>query len=209
MNPKDNILYSDICKLIKNKIEYKKRNKEKIPDITQNNIKFVLDYFDLSENLIEKYEHLYNDDCWRIISIKQILSEQFIEKYANKLNLFYILVNQKLSEDFLSKHIHKFNWKFMFTFKNFSEKFIIKNIDIIDLEWVSLCQKLSEDFISKYSKKLCKKNIKKNKNIPKNYIISRILGIDMHINDEIYLIKKFRDLKIYFKNAPKVLNIPF
>jgi hypothetical protein len=64
-------------------------------------------YQKLSENFIEKYE---DKMCWINISMCQKLSENFIEKYKNKASWYWIFQYQKLSPKFKEKWKHKCGW---------------------------------------------------------------------------------------------------
>ena len=54
------------------------------------------------ENFVEDE---YTD--WNHISIHETLSEQFIEKYSDKLNWINIFIHQNLSKKFIEKHKDK------------------------------------------------------------------------------------------------------
>jgi len=57
---------------------------------------------ELSEEFIEKFKDKVN---WSAISIYQKLSEEFIERHADKVDWFHILNSQKhLSDKFKKKH---------------------------------------------------------------------------------------------------------
>jgi len=58
----------------------------------------------LSEQFIEKYKDKVD---WNRISECQELSEKFIEKYKDKVNWYYISKHQKLSTEFIIKHMDK------------------------------------------------------------------------------------------------------
>ena len=47
------------------------------------------------------------------ISYKQTLSEEFIEKFQNRLDWVYLSLYQDLSEDFIIKFKHKVFWIFI------------------------------------------------------------------------------------------------
>jgi len=85
----------------------------------------------LSENFLDKYAAKFTDDCWYHISYYQMISEQFIEKYSDKLRWAGISLAQELSEQFMEKHSDKLTW-----------------------DYISMSQKLSEDFIERHMDKL-------------------------------------------------------
>ncbi len=50
---------------------------------------------------------LIKKDCWIFISMYQKLSEEFIEKYKDKVDWCWISLHQKLSEKFIEKYQDK------------------------------------------------------------------------------------------------------
>lgn len=66
----------------------------------------------------------FNWTIWNHISEHQVLSEEFIRKYQNKVNWIYISVYQKLSEDFIREFQRKVFWPFIFKYQKLSEDFI-------------------------------------------------------------------------------------
>ena len=105
----------------------------------------------LTEDFIERHADKVN---WDYISIYQKLSEVFIEKHSDKVNWYYISEDQKLSEDFIEKHSDKVNWDYISRCQKLSEDFIERHADKVLWDYISEYQKLSEDFINKYSDKL-------------------------------------------------------
>ena len=81
---------------------------------------------------IEKFfdENIDNFEVdWDYISVYQKLSEEFIEKYIDKVDWWYISKYQKLSEEFIEKYIDKLNWYCISKYQTLSEKFIEKHCD--------------------------------------------------------------------------------
>ena len=58
----------------------------------------------LTEEFMEKYKDKID---WGIVSICQRLSESFIEKYQDKVDWVYINIHQELSKEFKDKHKEK------------------------------------------------------------------------------------------------------
>jgi hypothetical protein len=106
---------------------------------------------------------------------------------------------QKLSENFIAKFSRKVNWTYISKCQKLSEKFMKRYKFMIDWYWISRCQKLSEEFIKKYKKKIVIEEIEKNNQIKKNYKLCKILHTKIILNDEIENIKKYFDIKIFFK----------
>ena len=105
----------------------------------------------LSEEFIDRF----NDKVdWRLISRNQALSEPFIEKYQDKVVWSSISRNQPLSEPFIEKYKDKVDWAYISMFQKLSESFIEKYKDKVDWTYISIYQKLSEEFIEKYQNKV-------------------------------------------------------
>ncbi len=69
-----------------------------------------------------------NNNDWNYISAYRILSENFIEKYQNKVNWTYILQEQELSNKFFKKYCNRVslnNWRI----KNFYSKELKEKIE--------------------------------------------------------------------------------
>ena len=90
---------------------------------------------------------------WGIVSRSERLSEEFIEKFQDKVNWKNISFNQRLSEDFIEKFQDKVNWENISKHQKLSEEFIEKFQDKVDWDGISTKQ-LSEEFIEKYQDKL-------------------------------------------------------
>ena len=128
---------------------------EKFFDKNINNFKFdwnnISEYQKLSEEFIDKYIDKVN---WSYISGYQKLSEEFIDKYIDKVNWYFISRYQKLSEDFIEKHIGKVYWYNILMNQKLSESFIEKYINRVDWVYISQYQTLSEEFIEKHYDKV-------------------------------------------------------
>jgi hypothetical protein len=64
----------------------------------------------LTENFIEKYSDKVD---WKFISIFQKLSESFMENHSDKIDWKYISIYQTLSESFIDKYADKLNWYYV------------------------------------------------------------------------------------------------
>jgi hypothetical protein len=62
-----------------------------------------------SEEELEDNVHFFVKNDWWFICFCQDLSENFIEKHADKVNWIYISEKQSLSEGFIKRHIEKIN----------------------------------------------------------------------------------------------------
>ena len=103
-----------------------------------------------SEEFIEKYAACLNENSWACISIWQKLSEEFIDRHADKLNWFYISCKQRLSEKLIEKHKDKVDWVCISGQQKLSEDFIRRHAT--DVDWSRICnhQILSEEFIEEF-----------------------------------------------------------
>lgn len=57
----------------------------------------------VDESILERSE--LDEDIWRIVSRSQVLTEDFILRNHDKLDMFYISIKQKLSEGFIADNI--------------------------------------------------------------------------------------------------------
>ena len=107
----------------------------------------------LKEYKVKSFDEL-TESNWNYISSHQKLSEEFIEKFSDKVYWNYISQYQKLSEKFIKKYENKVNWDRISYSQKLSEKFIEKYENKVNWGWISYNQKLSEKFIQKYSDKI-------------------------------------------------------
>ena len=112
---------------------------------------YFLSKFKLSEEFIEKYQDKVN---WDNISQFQSLSEEFMEKHFDKLNSKLISEYQVLSESFIERHKNDLDWSNISFSQILSEPFIEKNDYLVNFYYISKFQVLSESFIERYSFKL-------------------------------------------------------
>ena len=89
-----------------------------------NKIKIIEEIKDIEKFFDENINNFEVD--WDDISEYQTLSEEFIEKYSDKVNWDDISEYQKLSEDFIEKHSDKVDWFCISRYQKLSEKFIKK-----------------------------------------------------------------------------------
>jgi hypothetical protein len=134
-----------ISDAVKRKIKLK--FKDKITAIQDEKILNNVDYNTLSEDFIEKYQDRLD---WKYISKNSKLSEAFIEKFKDKVNWIYISYNQILSEAFIEKFQDKVNWLNISKRQILSEAFIDKYYHAVNWDCISSHQILSEAFIDKY-----------------------------------------------------------
>ena len=108
----------------------------------------------ISKELLEKCETNPNEVNWVDISINQKLSEEFIEKFQEKVYWDWISAYQKLSEEFIEKFQEKVYWDYISRYQKLSEKFIEKFQEKVNWDYISSSQKISEEFIEKFQEKV-------------------------------------------------------
>ena len=108
-------------------------------------------YISIYEKLSEEFIDRFNDKVdWIYISTRQKLSEEFIEKYKDRVNWYDISMYQKLSEEFIEKFENKVYWNNISMYQKLSEEFIEKYKDRLNWHRISEYQKLSDEFIKKH-----------------------------------------------------------
>jgi len=90
------------------------------------------------------------DIDWHKMSRKDVLSEEFIRYYKDKVNWLYISEYQKLSESFIEEFQDLVNWNSISYYQKLSEGFIRKFKDRVAWTWICESQTLSEDFIREF-----------------------------------------------------------
>ena len=104
----------------------------------------------LSESFIQKHYHLVN---WNLIVIYQHLSVEFLDELNfiwNSSNWNNISSCQILTEEFITKYCNKLNWNNISQYQSLSESFLIQNENNIDWNFISEFQNLSPPFVLKY-----------------------------------------------------------
>lgn len=108
-----------------------------------------------SKYSIEELEHYIannelTDINWYNISKHRKLTEDFIEKYADKVDWYHISSKQMISEEFIEKYTDEVNWKHISEFQKLTEAFIEKNIEKVNWYLIVIYQKLSYGFLEKH-----------------------------------------------------------
>jgi len=89
------------------------------------------------------------------------LSEDFIIKHQEKLNLIVIATYQKLSIDFINKNKNIFDLSLIFSYQKINLKLLKENEDSIHFEMLSENNNLTEDIVDEYLYKLNMEKISK------------------------------------------------
>ena len=103
-----------------------------------------------AEEIKKAFEYDFLGKTWSDISRCQKLSEEFIEKYSDRVDWDYISAYQKLSENFIEEHVDKVNWNCISKYQKLSEEFIEEHVDEVNWYCISKYQKLSEEFIEEH-----------------------------------------------------------
>ena len=162
-----NNIYKLVFSIEDIKLEDKQNiNIDNIPMLIKKYINLLYDeYYNL---LIDIDNYIHN--FWEYIPIYQVLSEQFISKYKNKLDWEFISEYQTLSEQFIDEHKNKVDWDYISKHQNLSEGFISKHKNRVNWDLISEYQTLSEQFISQYENKVSWEYILNNQNLSDEFI---------------------------------------
>lgn len=136
----------------------------------------------LPENFIENHMGKLIDACgaafWKILPERQVLSENFIAKYADKIDWHVVSFYQVLSEDFIDRNYDKVDWNSISSGQDLSEKFIEKHIDRVNMTGICFKQKLSESFMEKHAGILDWYGVSCFQDVSKKFIIKHADKID-------------------------------
>jgi len=138
-----------------------------------NEFKKEINWYDLillsptvTEEMVDKFNPYINLN--RFIRYHKNISETFIEKYLEQLDLSILLEFQNLSEEFLIKYHKKFNrlcWVKISKHQNLTEQFVNRFQDQLNLELFFMTNfsryKLSKQFLKKLYKKYESKSLLK------------------------------------------------
>ena len=136
---------------------------------------------DLTEDFIRKFADKVD---WYCISEYQHLSEDFIREFADKVNWCPISIYQHLSEEFIREFADRVNWICISEYQYLSEDFIREFKDRVDWFYISEHQRLSEDFIREFKDKLDWDWISKYQYLSEDFIREFSVRLDwFHIAD--------------------------
>jgi hypothetical protein len=109
-----------------------------------------------SEEEIRKTINQLSKNDWINISYYQILSEDFIKEFQDKINWTCISEYQTLSEDFIREFQNKVNWSNISFYQTLSEDFIREFQDKVN--WINIRfnekLQLSDKFCEEFDEKL-------------------------------------------------------
>jgi len=139
-------------------------------DFMQNN---NTDKYSLSKNknISEEFVNKYHDKVdWEVILKECFLTEKFlnnnlIKDYTNSSKIENKKTIKGLSQKYIEENLNRIDISKLLKHKKIDEEFLIKNINVFGWEMVSLYQNLSEEFIEKYEKEINWKELTKNENI--------------------------------------------
>ena len=109
----------------------------------------------IAKEIKENFGYDFAEMNWEQISQQyKYLSEDFIEKYADKIDWSAISICQKLSEDFIDKHTNKVYWSAISIYQKLSEDFIDKHTDRVYWDYISKYQAITPEFADKHNIKI-------------------------------------------------------
>jgi hypothetical protein len=113
------------------------------------------------EEEIRKIINKLSKDDWNYISYYQMLSEDFIREFQDKVYWDNISEYQTLSEDFIREFQNKVNWSNISFYQTLSEDFIREFKNKVDWYYIRLNEnlKVSDKFCEDFDEKLCLYNI--------------------------------------------------
>ena len=118
-----------------------------------------------TENEIEHiyYHTFFVKHHWDVVSLWQLLSESFIEKYSDYVNWSYIIERQKLSQKFIEKMISRGyiqivgeNIDTIIKCQHVDDDFVMKYINFVNINSLVTRRKLSEQIIKSVFSKVTK-----------------------------------------------------
>jgi hypothetical protein len=127
----------------------------------------------LSEEFVEEFEDKID---WELVITFNRFRESFLRKNIDKLNIDDLCLFQTLSEDFITQ----INRHHVSTYQKLSEKFIEEFKENLDFYSISTHQELSEDFIWKYREKLLLCRILHHQNISVEFA-RRLVGSSVRL----------------------------
>ena len=90
------------------------------------------------------------EEFWREISSDPNLSDDFIEKYAKKLNWYELCCHHPMTEEFIENNLLRVNWNAVCIYQKLSESFVERNSDKIIWFGLNRHQDFSNEFIEKH-----------------------------------------------------------
>ena len=121
----------------------------------------------LTENFIRKFADKVNWDC---ISEYQHLSEDFIREFAESVDWYWISRYQHLSEGFIREFANKVKWCYISKYQHLSENFIREFKGGVYCDYISERQCLSEGFIREFAHRVDWINISENQHLSEDFI---------------------------------------
>ena len=127
-------------------------------------------------NYLEKEVYKHTIEWYRISWIDNFLSENFINKFKDKLDWRYLSSHQILSEKIIEENMCKYGISFLQISQHqvLSQKFIDKYLDELDFDFLVEFQDLSLEFLIKHREKIkiniLKKNIQINERVKQKFL---------------------------------------
>lgn len=120
---------------------------KELVELSDKNWEWLSEKERLSECFIRKY--FDNLDVVRICMF-QTLSESFIHDYKDRLVWRLICKHQKLSEVFMNEHLEYLTWKEVCIYQELKDEFLRQNLKHLDWRMIAIYQDLNESFIKDF-----------------------------------------------------------
>jgi hypothetical protein len=116
-------------------------------------------YQKLSEKYIMSKKHKIQSehDFWYYISCNSHLTEDFIDKYKDKLAWSYVCSHLSFTEQMIEKYVDNVDWKMIWENQNFTEDFIIKHQDKVEWTYLVKNKHLAKDFFERNKHRIATK----------------------------------------------------
>jgi hypothetical protein len=95
------------------------------------------------------FEDKKNEIDWPGICFITNLTEEFVTRFINKLDLDKILLINQFSEAFFLQHKNKLNWSYISFVQKLSDEFIMKNLKLLDTEMLLFNTYVSQEIKTK------------------------------------------------------------
>jgi len=142
---------------------------------------YAISKLDLSEQFLDKYKDKI--DWYQCLSRHKITEiEKFVKRYKPEWK--YVLGTQDLSEELIEKYVHEFDhdaWTSLWVYRPVTIQFIERHIDKVSWDIISECQNLPEEFIEKHASEVNWNAISKYQKLSPEFITKHINKITAEI----------------------------
>lgn len=106
---------------------------------------FIFEYNQVSEELLRKYSSEFDREVWCVVSALQVLSDDFMCEFKDKLNWGEVSQNQQFSEEFAIRFKLLLEWDVVICRRLFTFDFILQNAVLTDDVVYRLSQSYTSD----------------------------------------------------------------